>query len=96
MNSDEQKELSTLIVRARDIACKMNPTIEYTIIIEERSKHFHVWLFPRLEWMKEYPNSLSSIRDIMNFSRSNHSNSDNISKILNAVDRAKEMVKDSM
>ncbi|WP_282942700.1 hypothetical protein [Paenibacillus sp. RC67] len=93
MNSDEQIELSTLIFRAREIACKMNPTIEYTIIIEERSQHFHVWLFPRLEWMSEFPNSLSSIRDIMKYSRSTHSNSDNIAKILNVIERAKKWSK---
>lgn len=94
MNSDEQKELSTLIFRAREIACKINPSIEYSIIFEERSKHFHIWLFPRLEWMNEFPNSLSSIRDVMNYSRSNHTSSDHISKILNVVERAKEIVKD--
>lgn len=94
MNSDEQKELSTLIFRAREIACKINPSIEYSIIFEEGSKHFHIWLFPRLEWMNEFPNSLSSIRDIMNYSRSNQTSSDHISKILNVVERAKEIVKD--
>jgi len=93
MNSDEQKDLSALIFRAREIGFKINPSIEYSIIIEERSKHFHIWLFPRLEWMNEFPNSLSSIRDIMNYSRSNQTSSVNISNILNVVQKAKDIVK---
>jgi diadenosine tetraphosphate (Ap4A) HIT family hydrolase len=93
MNSDEQQELSTMIFRAREMAYELNPVVEYSIIFEERSKHFHIWLFPRMEWMNGFPNSLTSVRDIMQFARNHQTSPDQISRVLHVVERAKAIFK---
>jgi len=44
--------------------------LDVTLIQEERSGHFHLWLFPWYAWMSErYPHSLTSIRVILQDAR---------------------------
>ena len=60
----------------------------FTIIQEERSKHFHVWLFPWLEWMHHFADErepeLSKIRKIMQHARNKHC-SDEMMKGIDSV-----------
>jgi len=72
MNEQEAKDLHELL--SLTMALVKEENLKHTIIIEERSKHFHVLIFPRLNWMDKYPNSIASIRDIMNDAKKNISN----------------------
>ena len=69
MTEIEAIHLSKMIHIAMNHLKILNPCILYTLIFEERSKHFHVWIFPRLKWMETYENSISTIREIMKISR---------------------------
>lgn len=86
MNEQESKELIKILKLTMDSSRNLNfdDNTEHTLIIEERSKHFHVWIFPRLEWMKSYPNSIASIRDIMKTAKEivSHETIDNILKYI--------------
>lgn len=88
---EESTELFDLVYRSR-LAMKNTVDInEVTIIQEERSGHFHTWLLPRYNWMTDkFGNSLSSIREMMNYSKENLKTKDNIEEVLFAVSRLKD------
>lgn len=61
----EAVELAGLVYDAR-AALWQEDILDVTLVQEERSGHFHLWLFPRYAWMnKLFPASLSSIRAVM-------------------------------
>lgn len=70
-------EFSTLLFATRQAMGDLNFCDDISIVQEERSIHFHYWLFPRYPWMSErFGNSLSSIREIMNHVRETQSDPD--------------------
>lgn len=61
----EQIELIKLINKARNALKELDICNEVTIVQEERSKHFHIWLFPNYEWMQEkFGKGIKYLRDI--------------------------------
>ncbi|GAA0126271.1 hypothetical protein UT300019_21730 [Clostridium sp. CTA-19] len=91
LRMNEMVELSELIYKSRSILEKIDSLTDVTIIQEERSKHFHVWLFPRYKWIDEkFDNSLPAIREIMKYARENLKTDTQINRVLNIA----KMVKD--
>jgi len=86
LNYAESQELFGLVYRARVALKSIKDIKEVSIIQEERSGHFHLWLLPRYEWMDEkFENSLSSVRDIMSYAKNNYKTEENIADILETV-----------
>jgi diadenosine tetraphosphate (Ap4A) HIT family hydrolase len=86
LNLEESRELFDLAYKARMALKNVADIKEVNIIQEERSKHFHLWLLPRYDWMDDkFPNSLSSIREMMHFSKINRKKDQNIKEILETV-----------
>ena len=84
---DEVTELTSLIHKSRLALNKISDINEVVIIQEERSNHFHVWLFPRYNWMNElFENSLTDIRKIMQYVKLNMKNEKNIKEVLRAAE----------
>ncbi len=53
-----------------------------TFVQEEKSSHhFHIWLFPWYEWMKEIGSGLDSIKRIMEYARETMKTQENLKKI---------------
>jgi diadenosine tetraphosphate (Ap4A) HIT family hydrolase len=87
---EESAELFHLVYRARLAMKDIRDINEVTIIQEERSEHFHLWLLPRYEWMTDrFGNSLSSIREMMAYSKENLKTKDNIEEVLLVVSKLK-------
>jgi diadenosine tetraphosphate (Ap4A) HIT family hydrolase len=56
--------------------------IVYLIQEEDTSHHFHVWLFPRYDWMAEkFGRKIQSVRTIMEYSRENMKTTKNLKKV---------------
>lgn len=91
MSEQESKELIEILKFTMDAIKNLSfgDNIQHTLIIEERSKHFHIWIFPRLEWMENYPNSITSIRDIMRYAKEIVSN-ETIDTIIQHVENLKK------
>lgn len=90
LNQEESAELFDLVYKSRVAMKSIGNIDEVTIIQEERSGHFHLWLLPRYEWMiDKFGNSLSTIRDIMTYSKENLKTKDNIDEILLFADALK-------
>lgn len=65
LNEEQQIELIKLTNRARLALKELNICQEVTIVQEERSKHFHIWLFPNYKWMQEkFGKGIKYLRDI--------------------------------
>ncbi|MEG0773792.1 HIT family hydrolase [Clostridium sp.] len=94
LTQEEAAELFDLVYRARLAMNNIPDITEITIVQEERSGHFHLWLLPRYEWMKDkFENSLSSIRKIMSYSKENLKSKDNLEEVLLVVDKLKDAFK---
>lgn len=91
---EESSELFQLVYIARSAMKNIGDINEVTIIQEERSRHFHLWLLPRYEWMTaKFGNSLSSIREMMNYCKDNHKTEGNIEEVLLVVSKLRHALK---
>ena len=82
MAKDEAVEFMELLYDARKALLSVEGIIECTFIQEERSGHFHFWLFPRYEWMDGlFKNSLTTVREIMKYAEENMNTAENIKDI---------------
>jgi diadenosine tetraphosphate (Ap4A) HIT family hydrolase len=87
LSFEESRELFDLVYKVRIALKNIVDIKEVSIIQEERSKHFHLWLLPRYEWMNDkFTNSLSTIREMMSFSKDNSKTDQNIKDILETVE----------
>ena len=92
--SEESQELFALVYRARRALKSIKDIKEVSIIQEERSGHFHLWLLPRYEWMdKKFENSLSTVREIFFYAKDNYKTEENIADILATVGIIRDYMK---
>lgn len=93
LSLDEVTELTNLIYKARLALNEISDIKEVTIIQEERSNHFHVWLFPRYDWMDDlFEKSLTDIRKIMHYVKLNMNNEENIKEVLSTADFLRDLL----
>lgn len=86
LTPEEAKELFELCYSSRSSLAQIDDIIECTLIQEERSNHFHMWILPRYKWMNDlFSSSLIDIRAIMKYAKENLKTPDNIDDILNTV-----------
>lgn len=84
-NENEREELLELLFKARKALKDLNICKEVTIVQEERSQHFHIWLFPYFDWMQEkFGKGVKYLRDINEY------------VVKNATDKQKRDVLDSI
>lgn len=93
LTEEELRALHEMVSKARAIAGKLDVAEQYTLLLEERSAHLHIWLFPRLPWMYQYEDSVSSIREIMKDAKDCKSGQREIDGILHTVEQAKEIAR---
>jgi len=94
LSLEESTEFFELVYKARLVMKNVVNINEVTIIQEERSGHFHMWLLPRYEWMTDkFGNSLSTVREIMSYSKENLKTKDNIEEILSVASKLKNAFK---
>jgi diadenosine tetraphosphate (Ap4A) HIT family hydrolase len=93
LSLDEVIELTNLIYKSRLTLNEISDINEVVIIQEERSNHFHVWLFPKYNWMNDlFENSLTDIRKIMQYVKLNMNNEKNIEEVLSTADFLKNLL----
>jgi diadenosine tetraphosphate (Ap4A) HIT family hydrolase len=65
----------------------------YYFYNEDTTHHFHTWLVPRYEWMKEFGRSVESLRPVLLHAR-NHRNTDvNHQKVMSSIDALRNALK---
>ena len=94
LTCEESQELFSLVYRARMALKNIKDINEVSIIQEERSGHFHLWLLPRYEWMDEkFENSLSTVREIFFYAKDNYKTEKNITDVLATVGIIRDYMK---
>lgn len=91
--TDELMEIGLIIKNAEKALKTLNITSEITLVQEERSKHFHVWIFPMHEWMIEkYGKGITYLRDISKYVQENATEKD-INETLMVADKVRNYFK---
>ena len=68
LNGEEREELNYLLFKARKSLDDLNICKEVSIVQEERSQHFHIWLYPYYDWMNEnFGKGIKYLRDINDY-----------------------------
>ncbi|MCI8346720.1 MAG: hypothetical protein HFJ12_02085 [Bacilli bacterium] len=87
---EERCNMVDIISRAVSILKELKITNEVTLIQEERSKHFHMWIFPHHDWMdQKFGRGVSYTRDICDYIL-DHATQDDKQKTLKAIQDIKE------
>ncbi len=88
---DESNELMGLLVKVRKGMRHALGVQAVTIIQEENSSdHFHIWLFPWYDWMKNFGYRLQAVREIMEYARSNHKTPEKIEEVNRSIVQLKD------
>ena len=71
--------------------------VDYVYIIQEEdtiseSSHFHVWLFPRYEWMNEFGRGIKSVKPIMEHARKHMKTKEDLAKVKEAAITIKKYI----
>lgn len=62
--------------------------VAYLIQEEDTSHHFHVWMFPRYDWMAEkFGRKIQSVRSIMEYAREHMKTAENLKKVDGATEK---------
>ena len=90
MTMDERHDLVDLIYKCTNAVKEVTGVEKVTLVQEERSMHFHFWVFPNQDFMTEkFGMGISHIRDICAYARENASDAQ-INKILETIEKLKE------
>jgi diadenosine tetraphosphate (Ap4A) HIT family hydrolase len=87
LNKDEYNELMDLCYKIRKSMSKLEDIKDVSIIQKELAPHFHLWLFPRYDWMINNETiglgygRLTDFSKIIDYSRKNHKTDEYINKV---------------
>lgn len=90
LKKEEQYKLMDIVNKSISVLKKLNVTKKVIVLQEERSKHFHMWIFPNNDWMvKKFGQGASYIRDICDYMKENASD-EYIEQVLETIKKIKE------
>ena len=83
---EEQKEMFMILSKALKIL-EENVCERYNVLFEEKeNRHFHVWLMPRQDWMKEVNKAITkNLGTICEYAKANYRNEETYEKIEEAT-----------
>ncbi len=88
---EEEKEFIALVMKIRKaMRSKLNIENVYIFQSEDTSHHFHLWMFPRYDWMEKLGKQIESVRPIMNYAKKEMRSKDNIRNIEKSIKLLKE------
>jgi diadenosine tetraphosphate (Ap4A) HIT family hydrolase len=86
LTEEEQIEYISLIHKIRAAQRKLLGIDRvYYFYNEDTTHHFHLWMVPRYEWMKEFGNSVESLRPVLLHARNNLNNENNMNEVLKGI-----------
>jgi len=98
-NESERKEYIDFLYKIRKAMTDVL-NVEYVYIIQEEdtiaeSSHFHVWLFPRFDWMNKFGRGVKSVKPIMEYARENMKTKNNLDEVKKAALKIKSILSNS-
>jgi len=83
LTKEELNEYINLVQNIRKAQrIKLGIEVVYYFYNEDTTHHFHLWMVPRYEWMKEFGNSVESLRPVLLHARNNMNNEKNLNNVL--------------
>ena len=88
----EQRDFIKFLCRLRSALRQvLSIKVVYLIQEEDTSHHFHVWVFPRYDWMtKKFGQKIQSVRPIMEYARENLKTTNNLKRVETATQKLKQ------
>ena len=92
----EQQDFIRLLCRVRKaMRSVLSIEIVYLVQAEAADQHFHLWIFPRYEWMKEkVGGKLESVRPIMSYARENFKTDADMKAVDDAIQKLKRFLQE--
>ncbi|MFA6518751.1 MAG: diadenosine tetraphosphate hydrolase [Candidatus Shapirobacteria bacterium] len=89
---DEQRDFIKFLCRLRSAQRQvLGIEVIYIVQEEDTSHHFHVWMFPRFDWMEErFGRKIQSVRPIMEYARENMKTETKIKEVETATQKLKQ------
>lgn len=88
--SEELNEFIQIAAKVRRAMKEIFKIKDVYFFQNEDSEHgFHLWLFPRFDWMEKFGRKIESVRPIMEYARNNMNTKDDIQQVLQAVQQLK-------
>ena len=70
LTKEERIEIGSILYCAEKALKELHIVNEITLVQEERSEHFHIWLFPMYDWMIErFGTGIRYLRDISEYAK---------------------------
>lgn len=89
-NEEKLDFADTLIAVRAGMRKILNIDVVYLVQEEDTSHHFHVWMFPRYNWMSEkFGKKTPSLRPIMEYARENLKTTENLKEVEKSVSKLK-------
>lgn len=60
---------------------------------EDTEYYFHLWMFPRHQWMEQFGRRIESVRPIMNYAKENMANEETFQQVKASVAKMREYLK---
>lgn len=91
LNVDESHRYIQLLRKIRE-AQRTELGIEYVYYFynEDTSHHFHLWMVPRYDWMKQFGNSVESLRPILLHARNSMNDGESIKYVINCIEKLRK------
>ncbi len=84
-------EFISLVKRVREAMKRVLSIKEVYLFQNEDTEHgFHIWMFPRHQWMEKFGRNVQSVRPIMDYAEKEMCNNTNIVKVNKAIEAMKE------
>ncbi len=94
-SDEESLEFVRLLRRVRKEMEEALSIKEVYLFQNENTEHgFHLWMFPRLEWMEQYGRKIQSVRPIMEHAKKEMATEEVIHNVKDAAARVRERMKD--
>lgn len=88
---DESYEFVNLLIKTRTLMKeKLNINDVYIFQNEDTEHGFHLWVFPRLNWMESFWRKIESVRPILKYAQENMFTEDNIKQVNEYAKKMKE------
>lgn len=91
---EERLEYISLIHRIRyEQRIRLGIEKVYYFYNEDTTHHFHLWMVPRYEWMKQFGNSVESLRPVLLYARNFMNHEENMKEVLEGINQLREGLK---
>ena len=93
LTKEERDEIGDVLSLAEKAIKELGISSEITLVQEERSKHFHIWIFPAYDWMEEkFGVGIKYLRDISNYARNNF-DQDTVDQVVEVAGMIRDYIK---